>query len=127
MAEVDDGLAAMSFAIPVLRRMGVYPVNSISEAQISFLESFNIASYALLNMMIAQVVDLEVGDFVHTWEMHTCTATILNKRINSCCENREAYRPFESTRSQRHFRFKISDFELLEYDPHPGIKAPIAV
>lgn len=89
---------------------------------------FNIASYALLNMMIAQVVDLEVGDFVHTLG----DAHLYSNHIEQADKQllREP-RSLPTIRINREVKdilgFKISDFELLEYDPHPGIKAPIAV
>ena len=89
---------------------------------------FNIASYALLNMMIAQVVDLQVGDFVHTLG----DAHLYSNHIEQADKQllREP-RSLPSIRINPDVKdilgFKISDFELLEYDPHPGIKAPIAV
>lgn len=89
---------------------------------------FNIASYALLNMMIAQVVDLQVGDFVHTLG----DAHLYSNHIEQADKQllREP-RSLPSIRINPDVKdilgFKISDFELLDYDPHPGIKAPIAV
>ena len=89
---------------------------------------FNIASYALLNMMIAQVVDLQVGDFVHTLG----DAHLYSNHIEQADKQllREP-RSLPSIRINPDVKdilgFKINDFELLEYDPHPGIKAPIAV
>ena len=89
---------------------------------------FNIASYALLNMMIAQVVDLQVGDFVHTLG----DAHLYSNHIEQADKQllREP-RSLPSIRINQDVKdilgFKISDFELLEYDPHPCIKAPIAV
>ena len=89
---------------------------------------FNIASYALLNMMIAQVVDLQVGDFVHTLG----DAHLYSNHIEQA--DKQLLREPRSLPSIRInpdvkdiLEFKISDFELLDYDPHPGIKAPIAV
>ncbi len=89
---------------------------------------FNIASYALFTMMIAQVCNLEVGEFVWTGgdthlylnhleqaklqlsrEPHTLPTMVINPEIKSI------------------FDFKIGDFTLEGYDPHPAIKAPIAV
>ena len=89
---------------------------------------FNIASYALLNMMIAQVVDLQVGDFIHTLG----DAHLYSNHIEQADKqlSREP-RSLPSIRINPDVKdilgFKISDFELLNYDPHPGIKAPIAV
>ena len=89
---------------------------------------FNIASYALLNMMIAQVVDLEVGDFVHTLgDAHLYSNHIEQADKQLLREPRSLPTIRINPEVQDILGFKISDFELLEYDPHPGIKAPIAV
>ena len=89
---------------------------------------FNIASYALLNMMIAQVVDLEVGDFVHTLgDAHLYSNHIEQADKQLLREPRSLPAIRINPEVQDILGFKISDFELLEYDPHPGIKAPIAV
>ena len=89
---------------------------------------FNIASYALLNMMIAQVVDLEVGDFVHTLgDAHLYSNHIEQADKQLLREPRSLPTLRINPEVKDILDFKISDFELLEYDPHPGIKAPIAV
>ena len=89
---------------------------------------FNIASYALLNMMIAQVVDLEVGDFVHTLgDAHLYSNHIEQADKQLLREPRSLPTLRINPEVKDILGFKISDFELLEYDPHPGIKAPIAV
>ena len=89
---------------------------------------FNIASYALLNMMIAQVVDLEVGDFVHTLgDAHLYSNHIEQADKQLLREPRNLPTIRINPEVKDILGFKISDFELLEYDPHPGIKAPIAV
>ena len=89
---------------------------------------FNIASYALLNMMIAQVVDLEVGDFVHTLgDAHLYSNHIEQADKQLLREPRSLPTIRINPEVQDILGFKISDFVLLEYDPHPGIKAPIAV
>ena len=89
---------------------------------------FNIASYALLNMMIAQVVDLEVGDFVHTLgDAHLYSNHIEQADKQLLREPRSLPTIRINPEVKDVLGFKISDFELLEYDPHPGIKAPIAV
>ena len=89
---------------------------------------FNIASYALLTMMMAQVSGLEVGEFVHTfWDVH-----IYHNHIDQVREqlSREP-RPFPAMKInpqvQDLFQFQFEDFTLEGYDPHPPIKAPIAV
>ena len=89
---------------------------------------FNIASYALLNMMIAQVVDLEVGDFVHTLgDAHLYSNHIEQADKQLLREPRSLPTIRINPEVKDILGFKISDFELLEYDPHPGIIAPIAV
>ena len=89
---------------------------------------FNIASYALLNMMIAQVVDLEVGDFVHTLgDAHLYSNHVEQADKQLLREPRSLPTIRINPEVKDILGFKISDFELLEYDPHPGIKAPIAV
>jgi len=89
---------------------------------------FNIASYALLTMMVAQVCDLKLGDFVHTLgDAHLY--------LNHLDQVRE-----QLSRTPRHlptmrinpevrdiFGFKFEDFALENYDPYPAIKAPVAV
>ena len=89
---------------------------------------FNIASYALLNMMIAQVVDLDVGDFVHTLgDAHLYSNHIEQADKQLLREPRSLPTIRINSEVKDILGFKISDFQLLEYDPHPGIKAPIAV
>lgn len=89
---------------------------------------FNIASYALLTIMMAQVLDLEPGDFVHTFgdahlysnhmeQVHTQLAreprTLPTLKINPAVKDL--------------FAFSFEDFEVLDYDPYPHIPAPVAV
>lgn len=89
---------------------------------------FNIASYALLTLMMAQVLDLEPGDFVHTLG----DAHIYSNHMDQV-RTQLAREPFEppvmrlnpDVRSLWDFRF--DDFELIDYRCHPAIKAPIAV
>jgi len=89
---------------------------------------FNIASYALLTMMIAQVVDLEPGDFVHTFgDVH-----IYSNHLDQVNEqlSREPL-PLPEMRINPDvrdlFAFRYEDFELVNYRHHPAIRAPIAV
>ena len=89
---------------------------------------FNIASYALLTHMVAQVTKLEVGDFVHTFgDVHLYT----NHLEQADTQLSRAPRPFPklvldpSITSLDEFRFEHVSFE--GYDPHPAIKAPVAV
>ena len=89
---------------------------------------FNIASYALLNMMIAQVVELQVGDFVHTLgDAHLYSNHIEQADKQLLREPRSLPSIRINPDVKEILGFKIIDFELLDYDPHPGIHAPIAV
>jgi thymidylate synthase len=89
---------------------------------------FNIASYALLTLMIAQVTNLAPGEFVHTLG----DAHIYSNHIEQVKQqlSREA-KDLPIMKINRHvkdiFSFKYDDFEILNYDPHPLIKAPVAV
>ncbi|TCJ16301.1 thymidylate synthase [Parasulfuritortus cantonensis] len=89
---------------------------------------FNIASYALLTMMIAQVTGLKPGDFVHTLgDAHI----YLNHMEQVDLQLSRDFRPLPSMRLNPDvtdlFAFRYEDFTLEGYDPHPGIKAPVAV
>ena len=89
---------------------------------------FNIASYALLTMMVAQVCDLQLGDFVHTLG----DAHIYSNHMDQVKEQlSRAPRALPVMRINPDvkdiFAFKYEDFTLENYDPHPAIKAPVAV
>lgn len=89
---------------------------------------FNIASYALLTMMVAQVCNLELGEFVHTFgDLHLYSNHLEQARLQLSREPRPlpVMRLNPDVREINEFRFE--DFTLENYDPHPGIKAPIAV
>jgi thymidylate synthase len=89
---------------------------------------FNIASYALLTMMIAKVVELEPGDFVHTFgDAHLYRNHLDQARLQLSREPR-ALPSMKLLRNPGSlFEYRYEDFELVGYDPHPGIAAPIAV
>ena len=89
---------------------------------------FNIASYALLTMMIAQVCDLELGDFVHTLGDAHLYANHLDQADRQL-QREPLPLPTMHINPQVKdiFGFRYEDFELRDYRCHPGIKAPIAV
>jgi thymidylate synthase len=89
---------------------------------------FNIASYALLTMMIAQVCDLKPGTFVHTFgDLHLYSNHIEQAKLQLTREPRPLPQMKLNPAVKDIHDFKYDDFQLENYDPHPGIKAPIAV
>jgi len=89
---------------------------------------FNIASYALLTMMIAQVCDLEYGDFVHTLgDAHLYSNHIEQTELQLTRDFRPLPEMKINPSIKNIFDFKYEDFELVNYDPHPHIKAAVAV
>lgn len=89
---------------------------------------FNIASYALLTMMVAQVCDLALGDFVHTFgDVHIYSNHLEQVKLQLSREQR----PLPSMKLNPSIKdidaFDFEDFELIGYNPHPAIKAPVAV
>jgi thymidylate synthase len=89
---------------------------------------FNIASYSLLTLMVAQAVDLRPGDFVHTFgDLHLYQNHLEQAREQLTRDCRSLPRMQLNPRIKNIHDFKFEDFELLDYDPHPSIKAPIAV
>ncbi|BFD25206.1 MAG: thymidylate synthase [Candidatus Parcubacteria bacterium] len=89
---------------------------------------FNIASYALLTMMIAQVCDLEPGEFVHTFgDLHIYKNHFDQVKEQLSREPRALPKMKINPAVKDIFGFKYEDFELVGYNPHPSIKAPIAV
>lgn len=89
---------------------------------------FNIASYAILTLMISQICGLRPGDFVHTFgDLHLYANHVDQARLQLS----RAPRPLPQMRLNpavaRLEDFRFEDFELMAYDPHPSIKAPIAV
>jgi len=89
---------------------------------------FNIASYALLTLMVAQVCGLKPGDFVHTFgDLHLYSNHVEQAKLQLSRKPRPLpqMKLNPAVKSIDHFKFE--DFELVGYDPHPGIKAPIAV
>jgi thymidylate synthase len=89
---------------------------------------FNIASYALLTMMIAQVTGLEAGEFVHTLgDAHLYSNHLDQTRLQLTRECRPLPTMKINPNVKDIFGFQLEDFELLNYDPHPHIKADVAV
>jgi thymidylate synthase len=89
---------------------------------------FNIASYALLVLMIAQVCGLEPGDFVHTLgDAHLYSNHLEQARLQLTREPRSLPSMHVAPGVEDLFAFRYEDFELSGYDPHPHIKAPVAV
>jgi len=89
---------------------------------------FNIASYALLTLMVAQVCNLEVGDFVHTFgDAHLYLNHLEQTELQLSRELRPLPEMKLNPEIKDIFDFKYEDFELVNYNPHPGIKAAIAV
>lgn len=89
---------------------------------------FNIASYALLTMMMAQVCALKPGDFVHTFgDLHLYQNHLDQTREQLSREPRPLPQMKINPEVKEIDGFRYEDFELVGYDPHPAIKAPIAV
>jgi thymidylate synthase len=89
---------------------------------------FNIASYALLTMMVAQVCDLEAAEFVHTFgDVHLYQNHLEQAREQLTRECRPLPRMEINPAVKDIHEFDFDDFKLVGYDPHPAIKAPIAV
>ena len=89
---------------------------------------FNIASYALLTMMMANVCDLEYGDFVHTFgDVHLYNNHLDQAKLQLTREPHELPQIKINREVKSIFDFKFEDFELINYDPHPHIKAAVSV
>jgi thymidylate synthase len=89
---------------------------------------FNIASYALLTMMMAQVCGLEYGDFVHTFgDAHLYSNHMEQTALQLSREPRALPTMKINPDVKDIFGFKFEDFTLEGYDPHPAIKAPVAI
>ncbi len=89
---------------------------------------FNIASYALLNMMVAQVCKLEAGDFVHTFgDAHLYNNHLDQTKLQLSRECRPLPTMKLNPEISDIFDFKFEDFSLENYDPHPHIKGAVAI
>lgn len=89
---------------------------------------FNIASYAILTLMLAQVCDLEPGEFIHTFgDVHLYKNHIEQAQLQLTRDFRPLPQMKLNTQVKDLFAFKFEDFELVNYDPHPHIKAEVSV
>lgn len=89
---------------------------------------FNIASYALLLMMMAKVTDLEPGDFVHTFgDVHLYTNHFEQAKLQLSREPRPLPKLVIKRKPNCILDYQFDDFELVDYHPHPHIPAPVAV
>lgn len=89
---------------------------------------FNIASYSLLTLMVAQVCGLQAGEFIHTFgDTHIYLNHLEQVKEQLSRTPRSLPKMQLNPNIQNIFNFKFSDFTLLDYHPHPTIKAPIAV
>ncbi|MEL6782718.1 MAG: thymidylate synthase, partial [Pseudomonadota bacterium] len=89
---------------------------------------FNIASYALLTMLMARATGLEAGDFVHTFgDAHLYSNHVDQAREQLSRSPRPRPRMQMNPDKTDLFSWDYEDFKLLDYDPHPHIKAPVAV
>lgn len=130
--------------IPVMAKSGLPPCHTlfqfyVAEGKLScqlyqrsadiFLGvPFNIASYALLTMMVAQVCNLGYGDFVHTLgDAHLYNNHLEQTKEQLSRELRSLPRMKINPEVKDIFSFKFEDFELLDYHPHPPIRAIVAV
>ncbi|MFO7880557.1 MAG: thymidylate synthase [Bacteroidota bacterium] len=89
---------------------------------------FNIASYALLTMMMAQVTGYKPGDFIHTYgDAHIYTNHLEQVRLQLSREPRRMPEMKINPEVKSIFDFEYEDFELINYDPHPHIKGKVAI
>ena len=89
---------------------------------------FNIASYALLTMMVAQVCNFQLGDFVHTLgDAHIYTNHFEQTNLQLSRDPKKLPKMLINKKVKDIFEFKFEDFELIDYDYHPHIKGKVAV
>ena len=89
---------------------------------------FNIASYALLTHMLAQVTNLKAGEFIHTFgDAHLYNNHLQEAELQLSREPRPLPQLKINPNIESLFDFSFEDFELTGYDPHPHIKAPVSI
>ncbi|MCH2110492.1 MAG: thymidylate synthase, partial [Polyangiaceae bacterium] len=89
---------------------------------------FNIASYSLLTMMLAQVTGLQPGEFIHTFgDVHLYQNHLQQAELQLSREPKSLPTMKINPEVKDIFSFQLSDFELVDYEPHAHIKAPVAV
>ncbi len=89
---------------------------------------FNIASYALFTLMVAQVTGLEPGDFIHTFgDVHIYLNHIEQVNLQLTRQPRPLPKMYINSGVKNIFDFKFDDFELQNYDPHPHIKGDVSI
>jgi thymidylate synthase len=89
---------------------------------------FNIASYALLTMMVAQVCDFELGEFVHTMgDAHLYSNHLDQARVQLMRQPKPLPKMKINPKVKDIFEFNYEDFELVEYTPHPAIRAEVSI
>jgi len=89
---------------------------------------FNIASYALLTMMIAQVTNLKLGEFIHTFgDVHIYLNHLEQAHLLLSRDSRPLPKMILNPEVKDIFSFQYKDFKIENYNPHPPIKAPVAV
>ncbi len=89
---------------------------------------FNIASYALFTMMMAQVCDLQLGEFIHTFgDAHIYSNHYEQLELQLSRDTRPLPKMIINPEVKDIFDFKFEDFTLVDYDPHPHIKGAVAV
>jgi thymidylate synthase len=89
---------------------------------------FNIASYALLTMMVAQVCDLEPGEFIHSFgDLHLYTNHLEQAKLQLTREEKKLPTMHINIQKKNIFAFDFEDFRLEGYEPHPHIKAAVSI